>query len=304
MSYKNLNYLKETIDSTLNQDYENIQLIIGDDGSPDFDCGEYEKYINLNKKDNIKDIIVYKNTPNIGTVRNLNKAIKLSNGEYIKWMAADDTFYDDNVISRMIGFAEEKNSMVVATNMQICDYKMRELKSSMENINKNRELFKNQKNGQHILRELVKKNLIDAPGILYTKKLFDKLGLFDEDYILLEDWPTWINIYRHGWEIDYLDIISVKYRGDVGISTSGIPNPILLRDIIKCIEKEILPYKHEMGYWLHKNINYNFIRRYKFNNYTQNEKTKFLIKNIDILIYNQFIKLNYKVKGKLSYENC
>lgn len=304
LSYKNLNYLKETIDSTLDQDYKNIQLIIGDDGSPDFDCDEYENYINLNKKDNIKDIIVYKNTPNIGTVRNLNKAIKMSDGEYIKWMAADDTFYDDNVISRMIDFAEEKNSMLVATNIQTCDYKMREVKGSIENIEKNRELFKNQNNCQHILRKLVKKNLIDAPGILYTKKLFDKLGLFDEDYILLEDWPMWIKIYRYGCKIDYLDIISVKYRGDVGITKCGTPNPILSKDIIKCIEKEILPYKHDIGYWLHKNINYQFIREHKFNNYTQRQKTNFLIKNLDILIYNQLNKLNYKVKGKLSYENC
>lgn len=304
LSYKNLNYLKETIDSTLNQDYKNIQLIIGDDGSPGFDCSEYEKYINLNKKDNIKDIVVYKNTTNIGTVRNLNKAIKLSNGDYIKWMAADDTFYDNNVISKMIYFAEEKNSMIVGTNIQTCDYKMREVKSSIEHIEKNRELFKKQNNCKHILKKLVKKNLIDAPGILYTKKLFNQLGIFDEDYVLLEDWPMWIKIYRNGCKIDYLDIISVKYRGDVGITKCGTPNPILSNDIIKCIEKEILPYKHDIGYWLHKNINYQFIREHKFNTYTKRQKAKFLVKNLDILIYNQLNKLNYKVKGKLSYENC
>ena len=46
LSYKSLEYIKENIDSILNQDYPDIEIIISDDCTPGFECKEYEKYIN------------------------------------------------------------------------------------------------------------------------------------------------------------------------------------------------------------------------------------------------------------------
>ena len=54
LSHKNLQYIKQTINSVLIQDYNNLELIIADDGSYNFDNKKYENYINDKNKGNIK----------------------------------------------------------------------------------------------------------------------------------------------------------------------------------------------------------------------------------------------------------
>ena len=172
LSYRNLRYLKETIDSTLNQEYKNIELILGDDGSDNFNCVEYENYINSNKRTNIKNVIVYKNESNIGIVKNLNKAIGLSKGKYIKWMAADDEFYDKYAIDKMINFAIEKDSTIVSTNIQICDCNMNEKNISKINIEKNRDLFENCYNSKKLLRKIIQKNFLKSMDYLMRNMFY------------------------------------------------------------------------------------------------------------------------------------
>jgi len=54
VSYKNLPYIYDAINSVLDQDYPDIELIICDDGTEEFQEKEYADYIKLNNKGNIK----------------------------------------------------------------------------------------------------------------------------------------------------------------------------------------------------------------------------------------------------------
>ena len=74
-SYNNLKYLRQAIDSVLMQDYEQIQLIVSDDGSAHFDLQAVRQYIERKKRDNIKEYLVRTNGRNLGTVRQLNRAL-------------------------------------------------------------------------------------------------------------------------------------------------------------------------------------------------------------------------------------
>ena len=49
-AYNNLQYLKECVDTILEQDYSNIELLITDDNSKDFSINSISKYINDNKR--------------------------------------------------------------------------------------------------------------------------------------------------------------------------------------------------------------------------------------------------------------
>jgi glycosyltransferase involved in cell wall biosynthesis len=79
------NFLKETLDSILNQTFENFELIISDNASTDKTeeiCREYAG------KD--RHILYYRNEENIGASQNFNRVFHLSRGEYFKWAAHDD----------------------------------------------------------------------------------------------------------------------------------------------------------------------------------------------------------------------
>ncbi|MBU1046181.1 glycosyltransferase [Patescibacteria group bacterium] len=76
-------YLKEAIESVLNQTFTNFEFLIINDGSTD----STEKIIKSYSDSRIKLI---NNKKNIGVIRSLNKGLSLSKGEYIARMDADD----------------------------------------------------------------------------------------------------------------------------------------------------------------------------------------------------------------------
>ncbi len=286
ISYKNLNYIFDTIDSILIQDYPNIELIISDDSTEKFDKNIYIDYIEKNNKGNIKNLIVHKNEKNLGTVKNVNKAIKMSKGNIIKLIAADDAFYNDTVITAFVKFIEINDSLVVVSKVVACDENLSVLNDSEYN-----KVFNNILNAtlinfdkQKCLIQLCIGSFIPAPGVCFTKEVFDKYGYFDENYRLIEDWPMWLRLVREGCKIYYLDEISVKYRTNVGISMT--PNETYIKENVQCFKKEVLPYIEEFGYWAKKKIKWYNVRKWEYSKYTNLNKVSFIIKNIDlILIY-------------------
>ena len=108
--YKTEKYLSKCMDSILRQDYQNIEIILIDDGSPDNSgqiCDEYEK------KDNRIKAIHQKNTGLSGT-RNLG--IDTSKGDYIMFIDSDD-YIDESMVSYLMGKLTETDA-----DIAMCDY--------------------------------------------------------------------------------------------------------------------------------------------------------------------------------------
>jgi glycosyltransferase involved in cell wall biosynthesis len=286
LSYNNSSYIFDTINSILQQNYKNIELIITDDGTEDFNKQMYVDYILINRKDNITNLIVHKNEVNLGTVKNVNNAIKMSKGEYIKIIAADDVFYDRNVISAFIAFFKNTDSIIVASKIDMCDSN---LISSANNFYNNLEFNLTKLNSKQCFIELCKINFIPAPGVCFTRKLFVQFGYFDQNYRLMEDWPMWLRLIRNNCKIDFLNIISAKYREYIGTST--IPSKMFTEDYVKCFNNEIRPYKDILGYWLHKKLIWHFVKRCEFANYSNLQKIFFIIRNIDAILFYLLPKL-------------
>ncbi|WP_031425088.1 glycosyltransferase family 2 protein [Flavimarina sp. Hel_I_48] len=79
--YSNIKWLKEAVDSVLNQTYQNFEIIVINDGSKENDEDFIKKY---------SDFIKYHKTENAGPAAARNKGIKLANGEYIAFLDSDD----------------------------------------------------------------------------------------------------------------------------------------------------------------------------------------------------------------------
>lgn len=93
-------YLKECVDSIVNQTYNNFEVILINDGSIDNSkniCEEYEK-----KYENIKVL----NIENHGVSYSRNLGIEQSNGEYIIFIDSDD-YIKENMIEELIKIQEE-----------------------------------------------------------------------------------------------------------------------------------------------------------------------------------------------------
>ena len=93
--YNGSNYLKEAIESALNQSYKNIEIIVVNDGSTD--GGETEK-IAKQYSDRIK--YYYKSNGGVSTA--LNYGVQRANGEIISWLSHDDLFSLDKIRNQLL----------------------------------------------------------------------------------------------------------------------------------------------------------------------------------------------------------
>jgi hypothetical protein len=88
--YNGSNFLREAIDSALAQTYENIEILVINDGSKDNGKTE-EIALSYGEK------IHYFSKENGGVSSALNMAIKEMTGEYFSWLSHDDLYYEDKV---------------------------------------------------------------------------------------------------------------------------------------------------------------------------------------------------------------
>jgi glycosyltransferase involved in cell wall biosynthesis len=86
--YNGQNYLRCALDSILQQDYTDFELIISDTASADASPGICQE---LARKDG--RVRYYRNETNIGARGNYNRVFELARGEFFKWASHDDEFH-------------------------------------------------------------------------------------------------------------------------------------------------------------------------------------------------------------------
>ena len=212
MIYNNKSYLLEALDSVLMQNYNNMELIISDDYSNNFDDNDIQNikdYVNENQKGNIVNCIVSKNNQNIGVIKNYNKCIVLSSGKYIMYLSGDDSFYDENVVNDVVNFFKNSNYLIATSYLKV--FGPNEDTTQVKNyISDNKEYL--QGDARDLYLRLCYENFIAGANTYFTRELIEKYGLYDEDYILLEDWPRYLNLSRRGCPIGLIDRFTINYR--------------------------------------------------------------------------------------------
>tara|TARA_B100001750_G_scaffold197565_1_gene170264 strand:- start:138 stop:1019 length:882 start_codon:yes stop_codon:yes gene_type:complete len=86
--YNSEKYVEECINSILNQTYENIEIIVVDDGSEDS---------SLEILENFSDKIKIFSQENQGLASSLNLGISKINGNWLKWFSPDDVMYSKTI---------------------------------------------------------------------------------------------------------------------------------------------------------------------------------------------------------------
>lgn len=107
------NFIGEYLASIINQNYNNIELILINDGSTDNTEKIIEKFKEKLLKRNID--FIYLKQSNSGQAAALNRGLKIFKGKYLIWPDADDILHK-NSISERVGFLENNNYRFVRSN--------------------------------------------------------------------------------------------------------------------------------------------------------------------------------------------
>jgi len=183
-------YLKECIESALNQTYKDIEVIAVDDGSTDGSPEILNGY-----SDKIK-IITKKNG---GTASALNAGINRMQGEWFKWLSADDVLLP-TAIEDLISTANElgkkdAHRCIFYANHEIIDSNSKKIDSFFEpNLGGLNDFERN-----IILLDHFIGNAISG---FFHKSIFEKCGLFDEEIGFSEDYEFWLRCcILHGYRL-------------------------------------------------------------------------------------------------------
>lgn len=187
--YNGSNYLREAIDSALSQTYENIEIIVVNDGSNDNGATDS---IALSYGDKIR----YIKKENGGVSSALNAGIKAMNGIFFSWLSHDDKYLPDKVKSQIEALAQCKEKDVIA----ICGAKQINDKSEEIYSQKKRSLWDENHINDLIRWDDALVNLINYGSfggctLLIPKHAFERAGLFDESLRYCQDFLMWIRIF-------------------------------------------------------------------------------------------------------------
>tara|TARA_A100001015_G_C14937926_1_gene691267 strand:- start:180 stop:1271 length:1092 start_codon:yes stop_codon:yes gene_type:complete len=177
-----LDIFKHTISAIINQSYQNLEIIIIDNGSSD----DIKKYISyLEKQDSRIKVISYKNNvfdfdDPMSMIKIIQNALLVSSGEYVFYNAYDDVMAYD-YIQRMANLFNENKDSISAAGLPVSIDIYG--KPNQEELNERSSNFRPRHMPGHLIAEdLIKKdsqNLYSAPGSIFsfrTKKLIELGG--------------------------------------------------------------------------------------------------------------------------------
>ncbi len=199
-----IEWLRQSIDSMLNQTFKDFEFIIICDNP------EYEDGINLLKDYLVKDkrIILLCNDKNIGLTKSLNKCLSVSKGEYIARMDADDIAYPTRLEKQLALMEKNPDVDVCGTNILKFGGESRVVSypEKMDNI------------------YLFIESPFAHPTVVIRKKSLKNFR-YNEEFRVSQDFKLWVDMYEKGAVFYNLQETLLKYRvSDKQISTNVLKN--------------------------------------------------------------------------------
>ena len=130
LTYNHEDYLEDTLDSVVLQDYDNLEIIVADDGSRDRTVEVIQEYANR-YPNRIMPVI---NQPNLGVTGNSNRGLFASSGEYIVFLGGDDQYLPGKIAHQVAWMEADPRRVLSGHDVEIFEFFWASEISSLERI--------------------------------------------------------------------------------------------------------------------------------------------------------------------------
>lgn len=233
-------YIEKTLQSVLEQTYQNIEIIVVDDGSTD------DTEIILKKFDDPR-LHYIKQTNSGGPAKPRNVGIAASKGEYIALFDSDDLMLPTKLSTQIEALKATPDAAFCCTNFSKIDECGKITTAAFWETNKNFQNLDKSKQDtfgnyyyypNELTNNLLIHNFVATSSVLIRKDVLDKIGGFDESLANADDYDMWLRISPH---YSYILIPQVmhQYRLREGNITS--------RGIYKLVDGRVAVLKRHMN---------------------------------------------------------
>lgn len=209
VTYNQQEFIRESIESVLAQDYDNLEIVIGDDCSQDNTWAIVQEY-QRNYPDKIE---AFRNEQNLGITGNCNEVLKRCTGKHIAFAAGDDLMLPRK-ISKQIEIMERDQSVV------LCYHDIEVFNSEDGKTLR----FWNHGpssyppitgDAEKVAREVIERGtFMAALSVMARRDSMPATG-FDHRVPAASDWLMWIEILAAGGpkkKVEYIPDVLARYR--------------------------------------------------------------------------------------------
>lgn len=182
-SFNQGKYIRETIESVLNQDYANIEYLVMDGGSTD-DTVDILKSYNDQR-------LIWVSEPDKGQTDALNKGLRQARGQYLTYLNSDDLLLPGAISSLVAQFERDPSIDLIYGDCLFIDSNSKTMLTAYA--------------GLYSLSDIVIGKLaILQPGTIWRRRVFEKIGFFWEELNYCMDVDYWIRAGAADCSLFYL----------------------------------------------------------------------------------------------------
>ena len=273
-SFNQREFLKEAIDSVLEQTLQPNEIVIVDDASTDSSQDLIEEY-------SLKESIIkpHYNKENLGITKTRNIALSLVTGDLITWLDGDDVYLPDK-LKIQYELMQQVNADLVYTNFYISEKDINTIKkvwcSDISQLPESNNVLK-----EVLSRDFPRNTLFRYEMI--SKYLLNNIGSYDEKIDIYEDFEYRIRLTTNAHTAFSMKALSVYRLHGEGLSNKS-----------KAIHKSCLSYIYRK----HEKLIYSFTPK------QQEEVNRIINKNLSKFENKKISEkksLKFKIKKKLKY---
>lgn len=230
-NYNHAPYLKERIESVLNQTYHDFEVIILDDCSTDDSRDIIEQYRNQPKVSKI----VYNETNSGSTFKQWQKGIELAQGEWI-WIAESDDWCEPTLLNELISGLDINDVISFCGTARI---------TGNDLFIMSQPFFKRRLSGIDFIKDkmIFGNSITNASMAIFNKKAVNSINKDFVNYKFCGDWLFWCEIAFHGNIVYTGKVLNYFRKHDSDISTKAMANGTFY-----------IEYLNMLQYFLSKNI--------------------------------------------------
>jgi glycosyltransferase involved in cell wall biosynthesis len=203
--FNNGPYVAAAIESVLLQTQPPEEVIVVDDGSTDGTAEAVKPYVSR---------VRYVYQSNQGEPAARNRGIREATGEYIAFLDGDDLWVPEKLELQKLYLRGHPDCALVYSDMSTFD-ENGTIDASVK------ERFGMTLSSGRIFPALFMRSLFGSGSAMFHRRCLDKVGYFDEEFLIGSDYEMWLRIARH-FVLGAVDRPLLRYRHHSSMSTRGL----------------------------------------------------------------------------------